>query len=215
MSNTIKVILVAVVIIAIAVFGYWYATSPSSEQTSGVLQSSNTALGGVASPLDAGESAVSDKFLALLLNMRTIKLDQSIFSDSTFTSLRDFSTTINPETNPGRVNPFAPIGIDAAGAVPLSVTTSPVINITRNTATFAGVLPSNAVVTRRFFEYGTTSVTPLPNSTTGVPGDLVTGAFVFNITGLTPNTTYYVRAATLANGVTTYGQLVSFKTLAQ
>ncbi len=215
MSNTIKVILITVVIIAIGAFGYWYATSGSTPETTGVLQSSNPALGGVDSPLAADDTAISDKFLALLLNMRTIKLDQSIFSDAAFTSLKDFSTTITPEANPGRANPFAPIGVDAAGAQALVVTTGLTAAITKDTATFVGALPVGSVVTKRYFEYGTVNATPLANITAGVQGDVVTGAFTFNITGLTPNTTYYVRAAAVANGTTVYGQMQSFKTLAQ
>lgn len=216
MSNTIKVILITVVIIAIGAFGYWYATSGSTPDAStSALQSSNPVLGGEVSPLAADDTAISDKFLALLLNMRTIKLDQSIFADAAFTSLKDFSTTITPEANPGRANPFAPIGVDAAGAQALVVTTGLTTAITKNTATFIGALPIGSVVTKRYFEYGTVTTTPLPNITAGVQGDVVSGAFTFNITGLTPNTTYYVRAATVANGATIYGQIQSFKTLAQ
>ncbi len=216
MSNTLKILLIALVIIAIGAFGYWYATStPSAPANTGALQSSNTALSGQTPALSGNDSVISDKFLALLLNMQTIKLDQSIFSDAAFTSLKDYSTTIKPEENPGRANPFAPIGVDAAGAQAVTVTTAPVVGITKNTAMFSGALPVGAVVTKRYFEYGTTNVIPLPNITAGVQGDVATGGYTFNITGLVPSTTYYVRAAAVVNGSTIYGQVVSFKTLAQ
>lgn len=217
MSNTVKIILIAVVIIAIGAFGYWYSTSDSvnTSPATGALQSSNPALGGASSLLTTDDAAISDKFLALLLNMRTLKLDQSIFSDVAFTSLKDFSTTITPETNPGRANPFAPIGVDAVGAQALVVTTGQIVGVTKDSAMFVGSLPAGSVVTKRYFEYGTVSAVPLPNTTAGVQADTVSGVFTFTVTGLIPNTTYYVRAAALANGTTSYGEIISFKTPVQ
>ncbi len=58
------------------------------------------------------EPAIAQDFLNLLLNVQTIKLDDSIFSDIAFTSLRDSSITLIPDGTEGRPNPFAPIGID-------------------------------------------------------------------------------------------------------
>jgi hypothetical protein len=213
MSNTIKVVLVAVVIILIGGFGYWYATSSGTQAPQGTLQTTSTVP--TASPLNATDTAISDKFLVLLLNMRTIKLDQSIFSDEAFASLKDFSTTITPETNPGRANPFAPIGVDAAPVQNLVVTTNQAGAVTKNAATFSGSVPAGTVVTKRYFEYSTTATPPFANTTVGVPGDAATGGFSFSVSSLTPNTTYYYRAAVVAGGTTTYGSVMSFKTLAQ
>lgn len=215
MSNTLKVMLITAVLIAIAAFGYFYATGDSSSSSGSALQSSGPEATTGASPLSAADTAISDKFLNLLLNMRTIKLDQSIFTDQAFVSLQDFSTTINPESNPGRTNPFAPIGFDAVGTQNISVTTGQPTSITKSTATFVGSIPVGSVAAKRYFEYGTTSTTPLPNSTAGVPSDVATGAFTFTITGLAANTTYYYRAGAVAGGTTAYGQVMSFKTLAQ
>ena len=207
--------LIATVIIAIGVFGYWYATSGGTPAPKSALQSSGVQTGGANSPLSVNDTAISDKFLTLLLNMKTIKLDQSIFSDVAFTSLRDFSTTIAPETNPGRANPFAPIGFDVAGTANIIVTTGQPSTITKNTATFVGSLPLGSIAAKQYFEYGNKNTTPLSNITAGVPSDPSTGTFIFNLVGLVPNTIYYYRAAAISNGATVYGQLVSFKTLAQ
>ncbi len=203
--------LIAVIIIAIAVFGYWYSTRPTTNTSATALQSAT----GQVSPLEATDTAISDKFLALLLNMKTIKLDQGIFTDTAFTTLRDFSTTIAPETNPGRNNPFAPIGLDSTATQAVTVTTGTAIAVTKNSATFVGALPVGSVTAKRYFEYGTTANTPLGSATAGVPMDAATGSFTFNIVGLQPNTTYYVRAAAITSLGTTYGQVTSFKTLAQ
>lgn len=63
---------------------------------------------------EGNTSQVAQDFLTLLLNIKNIKLDDSIFSDAAFMSLHDGSITLVPEGNEGRVNPFAPIGADAA-----------------------------------------------------------------------------------------------------
>ncbi len=215
MSNTLKVLLIAAVLIAIAAFGYWYATSTPTTTGGSALQSSGSQLAGGSSPLSQADTAISDKFLSLLLNMRTIKLDQSLFTDPAFSSLRDFSTTINPESNPGRENPFAPIGIDAIGTQSVVVTTTQPTSVTKNTAVLTGSIPVGSVVAKRYFEYGTTGATPLPNTTAGVPNDVATGGFTFTLNGLVPNTTYYYRAVVVSGGSPVYGSIVSFKTLAQ
>jgi predicted permease len=56
--------------------------------------------------------ALAQDFLSLLLNVRNIKLDDTIFSDSAFNSLRDSSIVLVPDGNEGRPNPFAPLGTD-------------------------------------------------------------------------------------------------------
>lgn len=67
-------------------------------------------------------SPVTQELLVTLSNLRTIRLDETIFSDPVFESLSDFGVVIPPEAI-GRRNPFAPIGIDAA---PEPATTTPV-----------------------------------------------------------------------------------------
>lgn len=66
------------------------------------------------------------EFLALLLNVKNIKLDDAILSGNAFMSLRDSSITLVPDGNEGRPNPFAPFGSDA-------VTSAPSISSTPNT----------------------------------------------------------------------------------
>ena len=54
-------------------------------------------------------SPVSQELLVTLSNLRTIRLDETIFEDVVFISLSDFGVTIPLQTI-GRRNPFAPIG---------------------------------------------------------------------------------------------------------
>ena len=58
---------------------------------------------------NAGGSSVSRDLLVQLQNLRTIKLDDSIFQNPAFLSLTDFGVQIPPE-NIGRRNPFAAVG---------------------------------------------------------------------------------------------------------
>ena len=70
--------------------------------------------GGGAEPLlsqtaTAATSPEDQSLITLLLQLKSIRLDNSIFSDNTFKSLQDFSQELVPEPI-GRVNPFASLG---------------------------------------------------------------------------------------------------------
>lgn len=55
-----------------------------------------------------GDASVAEQeILRLLLDMRSIRLDSSIFENPAFASLRDFGREIVPEPV-GRTNPFEP-----------------------------------------------------------------------------------------------------------
>ncbi len=94
-----------------------------------------------------------------------------------------------------------------------TVTTSQVTNVTQTTATGGGNVTSDggATVTERGICWSTshnpTTSGSHANSGTG------TGSFTVNMTGLTANTTYYVRAYAINSAGTSYGSEVSFSTL--
>ena len=93
----------------------------------------------------------------------------------------------------------------------LSVTTGTVTNITTTTATCSGNVTSDggSSVTARGVCWSTSQNPTTSNSKTTNGTGL--GTYTSNITGLSPNTTYYVRAyATNANG-TAYGEQRTFK----
>jgi len=90
------------------------------------------------------------------------------------------------------------------------VTTASVTGTTQTTATSGGNVTSdgNAEVTARGVCWGTSQ-----NPTTGsskTSDGAGTGAFTSSITGLTPGTTYYVRAYATNSEGTAYGSEVSF-----
>lgn len=87
--------IIGVVILVILAFGYFYMsgdTAPADESTLQV-QVANT------------DGA---RILSLLHQIRSLKIDTSIFSSDAYESLEDYSVAI-PETAVGRANPFAPI----------------------------------------------------------------------------------------------------------
>jgi len=97
------IILIGVAVVAILV---WWGLSGSStpEPTLTATQ-----------PVSTGGGANQD-IISTLLTLRAVKLDGSIFSETGFQTLKDFSTQIVPETV-GRPNPFAPLsgGSEASG----------------------------------------------------------------------------------------------------
>ena len=94
-----------------------------------------------------------------------------------------------------------------------TVTTSEVSNISSTAATLAGNLVSAGItaVSERGFCYSTTE-TPTTAGTHVAATGTGTGSFTSGITGLTPATTYYVRAYATSGGGTAYGEQRSFTT---
>ncbi len=102
-----NIVVIGVIIAAVAALYYFY--------------SSNDGAATLTSSADV-QSPVSTEILATLGNLRTIKLDDSIFKDPLFTSLSDFGVTIPPAAA-GRRNPFAPVG-QSGGVAPAASTTT-------------------------------------------------------------------------------------------
>ncbi len=212
MNSVIKTILILAVITGLAMAGYMFFFKkdiPLSE-IGGLATVAGTAVNTGADDLEMNQNAqeASRDFLALLLNIRSIKLDDSLFSSAAFSALSDLSRPINPDTDPGRQNPFAPIGADST-VVSTQVTTSNPSAITATSSSLNGVLSIGGPSITRWFEYGATPAmgtmtTPKPQSNPG--------AFSEQITGLLPNTTYYVKASASVAGQVIAGAQVSWKT---
>ncbi|OGI66243.1 hypothetical protein A3A95_02100 [Candidatus Nomurabacteria bacterium RIFCSPLOWO2_01_FULL_39_18] len=101
------------------------------EPESGLVSSSATTI--VSPPpnsvmqntINESQSSIAKDFLALLLSVKNIRLDDTIFSDKAYNSLRDSSIILIPPGNEGRPNPFAPIGTDSIEAQVINTTTPP------------------------------------------------------------------------------------------
>lgn len=227
MSKTKTILLILLILIA-GFFVYSYISK--TPDPIGTLSTAPSAGQGAAG------SAVGNDFLAILLNIKKIKLDNTILNRDSFTSLQDFTKIIPPESNPGRPNPFAPIGSDAASstvfpttsgvfapvtptpapadtASSTQVTTSAATTITKNGAILNGSLSQGGSTTTRWFEWG---VSPTALSSTSTPVNQAGGGtFTRTLTNLSPGTTYYFRAVATVAGVRMTGETLSFKTLAQ
>lgn len=92
------------------------------------------------------------------------------------------------------------------------VTTSTITQITETTAVAGGSVTSdgNASVTERGVCVATASNPTTSN--TKITSGSGTGSFTCNLTGLQPNTTYYVRAYAINSKGTAYGDEISFTT---
>ena len=93
-----------------------------------------------------------------------------------------------------------------------TVTTTSATSVTESSAVTGGNVTSdgNATVTERGVVYATTQNPTTAN--TKVASGSGTGSFVCNLSGLQPNTTYYVRAYATNSKGTAYGTQVTFTT---
>jgi hypothetical protein len=93
------------------------------------------------------------------------------------------------------------------------LTTAVASSIAGTTAVSGGTISfdGGSAITARGVCYATSPAPTLSNSVTS--DGVGTGAFISNLTGLTTNTTYYVRAYATNTIGTTYGNEISFKTV--
>jgi len=115
---------------------------------------------------------------------------------------------------PGQVISMSSTGIPIwSGAAFPTLTTASVSSITSTSANPGGNISSDggASVSARGLVYGIASNPTLSNSVMTVGSG--TGGYAGTISGLTPNTTYYVRAYSTNSAGTGYGNEISFQTL--
>jgi hypothetical protein len=62
----------------------------------------------VSETVGGDENTVGREFLTVLLQIKSLKLDESVFADDSFMSLQDFSSVIVAQPV-GRKNPFSPL----------------------------------------------------------------------------------------------------------
>lgn len=93
--KSIQNVVLVVVIVTLAFIAYSFFAGRQSDQ--------------VLTTTDASQVSAPDQdLIALLLELKSISLDNSIFSNPAFTSLQDFSQELVPEPV-GRTNPFEPL----------------------------------------------------------------------------------------------------------
>lgn len=115
-------IITGIGIVIIALLFFFLRNTPEEQDLVSSASSQDALQSGGVSQFDS-----SSYFLSLLLSVRSIKLDESIFSGTIFPSLRDSSVILLPDGDEGRVNPFAPIGFDPV-EVPIEPLPIPEVN---------------------------------------------------------------------------------------
>ncbi len=119
MRGKIKNIIIFAVAAVVLVFLYvtFFSGGGNSGNSSLVTSSSpmdiNSAISNLSNSSSGNSPTIGNDFLSLLLSIRSINLNDSIFSDKSWLNLRDSSVVLNPASGEeGRPNPFAPIGSD-------------------------------------------------------------------------------------------------------
>ena len=98
-------------------------------------------------------------------------------------------------------------------SIPAIITTDAVTNVTTNKATAQGNLTfaGNTPIKSIGFVFSTLP-NPTKSDTYTTNGSTSLGKFSNDLVGLSPKTTYYVRAYAINGEFTSYGQEISFKT---
>lgn len=109
-----KNIVIGIVVVLVLFIGYSFVKPDASDPTTPTVSSS------VAAP--TGDLTASRDIIALLVDLRAIKIQPDFFSDPALRSLEDFSVPLVDEPR-GRANPFAPIGVESTGIATTTKTT--------------------------------------------------------------------------------------------
>lgn len=109
MSSTIKNTII-IIVVALILFGVYYFYFSGNKQEASLVSSLSPVSAQVAT--GNNNASIANDFLVLLLGVRSIKLNDAIFSDTAFSSLHDSSILLTKDAVIGRPNPFAPLGSD-------------------------------------------------------------------------------------------------------
>jgi hypothetical protein len=139
-------IIIFVAIGALVVLAYIFFIAKPSAPEADLVTSPNAALpnindtGAYAGTVSGDDSKIAGNFLSLLLSVKSIKLDDSIFSNPAWANLKDSSIELTPDHTEGRPNPFAPFGAD--NVPPASTPTSSPVTPAPETPAAAPIPPA-------------------------------------------------------------------------
>jgi hypothetical protein len=128
-KSSIFILVVVILLVVGALIYFFVGGSNTAAAQSSSLVSTNTGKTTGLVVATTGASNTGDQVVSLLRNLSTIQLSDAVFQNPGFGLLQDISIALPPVVNPGRRNPFAPIGNDAAATVTpvtTSVTTTPI-----------------------------------------------------------------------------------------
>jgi hypothetical protein len=115
MASKIKNIIIFTIIAASLILIYIFFIKKGPEEANLISSPGADTMLADTNTLDQN-SLIAKDFLSVLLSVKSIKLDDTIFSNIAFTSLHDSSIILTPPSvgEEGRLNPFAPIGFETA-----------------------------------------------------------------------------------------------------
>jgi hypothetical protein len=129
MISKIKKFIIFIIIAGVLVFGFLFFTKKKTNDTNLVSSTvPSSPIAGVGSNNSNSQNSLDTQdFLNILLDVKNIKLDDSIFSEPAFATLQDSTIVLVPDGTEGRSNPFAPIGFEkiTTPAIPAGAGTSP------------------------------------------------------------------------------------------
>ncbi len=128
-------------------------------------------------------------------------------------SAGDYSTELSLSSNAGQKNIYLNMKVEAFAA---TVTTGSVSDIKTTTAKVTGditALGNNGQITQHGHVWSTNAYPTTSDNKSQLGAKSSTGTFTSSLSGLQPNTTYYVRAYVTNDAGTSYGEQVTFKTL--
>lgn len=208
MSKKVKVF--AIVVGGLAVLILLFSLMGNGEPSPAPAASGlSTSLGG---GIPSSDSSVSDngEFAGLLSSVKSISIDDSIFSNPAFKALRDHPIAIGTDIV-GRSNPFAPVGTDGTdlSSAPTVQTLQPGKITSTSAELSAQVSFSTTAPVTVVFQYGPTD----QFGSVSAPQTLTkSGTVLSTITGLASGTTYYVQAVAVVGSTTANGNTMTFTT---
>lgn len=211
----IVILIIAALIWAMSFFGNQDSSTPNNELNS---STSNSPAAGV--PLNTNSvPAGNGEFSDILSSISTITIDTSIFNNPSYKSLRDFPVTLGSDIK-GRPNPFAPVGNDQGtiGGINVQSNNGSVQfetlqpnKVTATTAEFgAQAMVSSTIGAKVVFEYGINDLLGNASAPVALASN---GTALTRVTGLSPDTTYYVRAVLTQGSNVVPGEKMTFTTL--
>jgi hypothetical protein len=114
-STTFLLVIVVLAVIGGALYYVSQSSTAPATPTTGLVSTNTGAATGIPA-VGTPTNATGQQVVNLLRSLSTIQLSDAVFQNPTFSLLQDMSIALPPVTNPGRRNPFAPIGNDTGSA---------------------------------------------------------------------------------------------------
>src|SRR3989344_5822709 len=147
MTSKITNVILFIIITTLLVLAYVFFIKKPPEEGNLVSSFVSSSSGGLSEKDNSSlDSSITKDFLSVLLNVKSIKLNDAIFSDEAFSNLKDSSILLTSTGDEGRSNPFAPIGYEAtitpkSSTITVPQTTTPETSITTMDSSVTPVTP--------------------------------------------------------------------------